>query len=46
MIQKDGFNHVVGRSFRLYTDGLFAQIGDSSDECSSLLEVECWNEEL
>ena len=31
--------HVVGRSFCLYTDSLFAQIGDSSDECSSSLEV-------
>jgi len=33
--------HVVGRSFRLYTDSLFAQIGDSNDKCSSSLEVEC-----
>ena len=33
--------HVVGRSFCLYTDSLFAQIGDSKDKCSPLLEVEC-----
>ena len=33
--------HVVGWSFCLYTDSLFAQIGDSNDKCSSLLEVEC-----
>ena len=33
--------HVVGRSFCLFTDSLFAQIGDSSDKCSSSLEVEC-----
>ena len=26
--------HVVGRSFCLYTDSLFAHIGDSKDECS------------
>jgi hypothetical protein len=31
--------HVVGRSFCLYTDSLFAQIGDSNDKCSSSLEV-------
>ena len=37
--------HVVGRSFWLYTDSLFAQIGDSNDKCSSSLEVECWNED-
>ena len=35
--------HVVGRSFCLYTDSLFAQIGDSNGKCSSSLEVECWN---
>ena len=29
--------HVVGRSFCLYTDSLFAQIGDSKDKCSSSL---------
>jgi len=29
---------VVGQSFCLYTDSLFAQIGDSNDKCSSLLE--------
>ena len=33
--------HVVGRSFCLYTDSLFDQIDDSSDKCSSSLEVEC-----
>jgi hypothetical protein len=27
--------HVVGRSFCLYTDSLFTQIGDSNDRCSS-----------
>ena len=37
--------HVVDRSFYLYTDSLFAQIGDSNDKCSSSLEVECWNED-
>ena len=37
--------HVVGRSFCLYTDSLFAQIGDSNDKCSSSLEDECWNED-
>ena len=37
--------HVVGRSFCLYTDSLFAQIGDSNDKCSSLLEDECWNKD-
>jgi len=37
--------HVVGRSFCLYTDSLFAQIGDSKDKCSSSMEVECWNED-
>jgi len=37
--------HVVGRSFCLYTDSLFAQIGDSNDKCSSSLEVECGNED-
>ena len=31
---------VVGRSFCLYTDSLFAQIGDSNDKCSSSLKVE------
>ena len=45
MIQKDGLNHVVGLTFCLYTDSLFAQIGDSKDECSSSLEVKCWNED-
>jgi len=33
--------HLVGRSFCLYTDSPFAQIGDSNDKCSSSLEVEC-----
>ena len=37
--------HVVGRSFCLYTDSLFAQMGDSNDKCSSSLDVECWNED-
>ena len=36
---------VVGRNFWLYTDSLFAQIGDSNDKCSSSLEAECWNED-
>ena len=31
--------HVVGRSFCLYTDSLFAQIGDSNNKCSSSLEL-------
>ena len=29
--------HVVGRSFCLYTDSLFAQIGDSNDKCFVLV---------
>jgi len=33
VIQKDGLC--------LYTDSLFAEIGDSNDECCSSLEVEC-----
>jgi len=33
--------HVVGRSFCLYTDSLFAQIGDSNDKCSPSLDIEC-----
>jgi hypothetical protein len=33
VIQKDRLDHVVGRNFCLYTDNLFAQIGDSNDEC-------------
>jgi hypothetical protein len=37
--------HVVSQSFCLYTDSLFAQIGDSNDKCFSLLEVECWNKD-
>jgi len=36
--------HVVGQSVCLYTDSLFAQIGDYN-KCSSLLEVECRNED-
>ena len=34
-----------GRSFCLHTDSLFAWVGDSSDKCSSSLQVECWNED-
>jgi len=37
--------HVVGRSFCLYTNSLFAQIGDSNDKCSSSLDAECWNQD-
>jgi hypothetical protein len=37
--------YVVGRSFCLYADSLFAQIGDSNDKCSSSLEVEYWKED-
>ena len=33
--------HVVGGSVYLYTDSLFAQIGDSNHKCSASLEVEC-----
>jgi len=40
-VSRSSLIHVVGRSFCLYTDSLFAQIGDSKDKCSSLLEVEC-----
>ena len=32
---------VVVRSFCLYTDSIFAQIGNSNDECSSSLDAEC-----
>ena len=35
----------VHHSFCLYTDSIFAQIGDSNDKCSSSLHVECWNED-
>ena len=35
VIQKDEFNHMVDWSFCLYRDSLFAQIGDSNDECSN-----------
>ena len=48
VIKKDGLNFVslyFKISFCLYTDSLFAQIGDSNDKCSSSLEVECWNED-
>jgi len=37
--------HVVGRSFCLYTESLFAQIGDSNDKRSSSLKDEFWNED-
>jgi len=40
VIQKDGLN-----CFCPYMDSLFAQIGDSNDNCSSSLEVECSNED-
>jgi len=40
-ISRSPLIHVVGRSFCLYTDSLFAQIGNSNDKCSSSLEVEC-----
>ena len=40
-ISRSPLIHVVGQSFCLYIDSLFAQIGDSSDKCSSSLEVEC-----
>jgi len=33
------------KSFFLYTDSLFAQIGDSNDKFCSSLEDECWNED-
>ena len=36
---------ICSTNFRLYTDSLFAQIGDSNDKCSSSLKVECWNED-
>jgi len=51
MIQKDGLNFVslyfkIRSSDKydvnyIYTDSLFAQIGDSNDKCCSTLEVEC-----
>jgi len=44
-ISRSPLIHVVGRRFCLYTDSLFAQIGDSNDKCSSSLVVECWNED-
>jgi len=44
-VSRSTLTHVVGRSFCLYTDSLFAQICDSKDKCSSSLEVECWNED-
>jgi len=37
--------HVIGRSFCLYADSLFTQIGDSNNKCSSSLEVECWKKD-
>jgi len=36
---------VIGRSFCLYADSLFTQIGDSNNKCSSSLEVECWKKD-
>jgi len=42
-ISRSPLIHVVGRSFCLYTDSLFAQIGDSNDKCLSSLEAACWN---
>jgi len=44
-VSRSPLKHVVGRRFCLYTDSLFAQIGDSKDKCSSSLEVECSNED-
>jgi len=44
-VSRSPLKHSVGRSFCLYTDSVFAQIGDSNDKCSSSLEVECWNED-
>ena len=44
-ISRSSLIHVDRRSFSLYTDSLFAQIGDSNDICSSSLEAECWNED-
>ena len=38
-VSRSPLMHVVGRSFCLYTDSLFAQIGDSNDKCSTLLVV-------
>jgi hypothetical protein len=32
-------------AFAFYRDNLFAEIGDSKDKCSSLLEVQCWKED-
>ena len=43
VIQKDGLNF-LSLYFKIRTsdsDSLFAQIGDSNDECCSSLEVEC-----
>ena len=45
IISRSPLIHAVGRSFCLYTDSLFAQVGDSKEKCSSSLEVECWKEE-
>ena len=41
LVSRSPLIHVVGRSFCLYTDSLFAQIGDSNDKCSSSLKDEC-----
>ena len=40
-VSRSPLMHVAGRSFCLYTDNLFAQIGDSKDKFSSSLEAEC-----
>jgi len=42
-VSRSPLMHVVGWSFCLYIDSLFAQIGDSNDKCSSSLVGECWN---
>jgi hypothetical protein len=41
VIKKDGLIHVDSRSFCLYTDILFAQIGGSNDKFSYSLDAEC-----
>jgi len=38
IVSRSPLIHVVGQSFWLYTDSLFAQIGDSYNECFSSLE--------
>ena len=40
-VSRSPLTHMLGRSFCLYTDSLFAQIGDSNDKYSSPLEAEC-----